>query len=105
MLTRMSPAFAVANWVMTHSALFGDHTQMRSPRFESKRQEASRRVNPLLQLAIRPADLLVPDDEGLTVRKALDYSVEMHANRITDKWSVARAVYVTQLRHVKPDIL
>ena len=33
MLTRISPAFAVANCVTTHSALFGDQMPMRSPGF------------------------------------------------------------------------
>ena len=32
MLTRISPALAVANWVTTHSALFGDQIPIRSPR-------------------------------------------------------------------------
>ena len=74
---------------------------------EPKRQQTgSEGVNPLLQLAVRPTDLLVPDDQGLTICKALDYPVEVYADRIADKWRVARAVNVAKLlRHVKTDTI
>jgi hypothetical protein len=37
---------------------------------EAKRQHTgSEGVNPLLQLSVRPTDLLVPDDQGLTAAK------------------------------------
>ena len=31
MLTRINPALAVANWVITHSELLGDQMPIRSP--------------------------------------------------------------------------
>ena len=31
MFTRITPAFAVANWTITHSAQFGDQIPTRSP--------------------------------------------------------------------------
>ena len=31
MFTRIAPAFAVANWTITHSAQFGDQIPTRSP--------------------------------------------------------------------------
>ena len=40
MLTRISPALAVANCVTTHSALFGDQMPTRSPGCEAQRQQA-----------------------------------------------------------------
>ena len=39
MLTRISPALAVANCVSTHSLLLGDQMPTRSPRLEAERQQ------------------------------------------------------------------
>ena len=100
MLTRISPALAVANWVITHSALFGDQMPMRSPRLQAERQQPrGKPVDPFLQIAVCPADLLMPDDQRIICAKAFDNAVEMHADRIADKRRIARPVHIAQLRH------
>ena len=64
MLTRMSPAFAVANCVNTHSLLLGDQMPMRSPG-SSPRVEQSRGepIDGLAQLAIAEPHLLMAHDQ------------------------------------------
>ena len=68
MLTRISPALAVANWVTTHSALFSDQMPIRSPRSSpsasSPAANASARVD---QLRLGPAHALAADDQGRAV--------------------------------------
>ena len=72
MLTRISPALAVANWVTTHSALFGDQMPMRSPGSRpSASSPAANASTRSLQLAIAPADVLVADDQRIALAKAL----------------------------------
>ena len=70
MLTRISPALAVANWVSTHSALFCDQMPTRSPGAEPEREQAGGEiVHGVLQLAIGPADVLVAHDQRFAIRK------------------------------------
>ncbi len=68
MLTRISPALAVANWVSTHSALFCDQMPIRSPGFRPKAHQPGRHLVRLVaELAIGPADALMADDQSVGV--------------------------------------
>src|SRR5262249_40628239 len=69
---------------------------------EAQRQQAGGKpVDLFLQLAIVPANLLVPHDQRITLAKTFGDTVEMHADRIADKRYPAGAVDVTRLRHLK----
>jgi hypothetical protein len=54
--------------------------------FEPERQKAGgEAVDPFPQLTICPADLLVPDDQSITLGEPLDDPVEIDADRIAIK--------------------
>ena len=71
MLTRISPALAVANWVTTHSALFGDQMPIALAGLQPQRDQAGgERIDLLGQLAIAPAHALLAHDQRRPVAPA-----------------------------------
>jgi len=69
---------------------------------ESEGQQAGGKgVDPILQLMVFPADMLVPDDQCIPLAKALDDLIEMDTDRIAYKRSLAGTVDIAQQRHIK----
>ena len=100
MLTRISPALAVANWVTTHSALFGDQMPIRSPGSSpsatspaakaSTRSPSSRQLQRICWWRTTSASRSpIP----------LDDPVEIDADRLADQRRVAGAVDIARLGH------
>src|SRR6202040_3342325 len=58
-------------------------------------------VHSLFQFPVGPPDLLVSDDQCVTLAKALDNPIEVNADRVADERRLARAVDVAELRHCK----
>ena len=86
MLTRISPAFAVANWVTTHSALFSDQMPIRSPALQPQRQQpGGERLRPLDKFAITPAYPLAAHDERGRVGDAGGGAVEVLPDRLAQQ--------------------
>ena len=102
MLTRMSPAFAVwRTGYYPFSAVWRPNADAVAA-FEPERQEAGGKgVDLLLEFPVGPADLLMTDNQCMTLGKAPDHPVEMHADRIADEWRVARPVHIAQSGHLR----
>ena len=95
MLTRISPALAVANWVTTHSALLGDQMPTRSPGCRPKRDQAGgERVDAFGQFRPGPADALLADDQAGAITPTRDGAVEMHPDGVPDHGLIGGAVHV-----------
>src|SRR5207237_6701794 len=69
-------------------------------RQEAERQQPARKgINPLLEVAIAPAQLLVPHDQRVMFAEPLDGAVEMDADRLADQRDRAGAMDIARLRH------
>src|SRR5262249_20510194 len=64
-------------------------------------QTSSEGVHSLLQLAVGPANLLVPNNQRVAVTKTLDDPVEMDTDCIANKGRIACTVDITQLGHFR----
>src|SRR5689334_2957652 len=73
MLTRMIPSFAVANWVITHSAQFGAQMPARSP-LTSPRPASERAARSTVWPIVSPSSGVVPSpceyDSAITTSSA-----------------------------------
>jgi hypothetical protein len=71
--------------------------------FQAEREEAGgERIDPLFQLAVAPANLLMARDQRVARREAFGDAIEMDADRLADQRRVADAVDITWLRHLHP---
>src|SRR5207237_2973830 len=69
-------------------------------RQEAERQQPARKgINPLLEVAIAPAQLLVPHDQRVMFAEPLDGAVEMDADRLADQRDRAGAMDIARPRH------
>ena len=88
---------AVANCVTTHSAQFGAQIATRSPGSKPERQQPRReRIDPLPELAVGPADALLPHSQRVAVAVPGDGPVERDADRLADQLRIGRAMHITQ---------
>ena len=95
MLTRISPALAVAYWVMIHSALLGDQMPMRSPGLQAEGDEAGGEgLDVGGEFGPGPVDTLLADDQAGAVAEAGDGAVEMDPDGIPDHRLAGGAVHV-----------
>lgn len=94
MLTRIRPAFALANWVSIHSRLFGDQIPRRSPGRSPMAKAFGKFVSQLSEFAIGQPDILVPDDDGRPLGIFLRDLVEMPTDRIADEKLVTRTMNI-----------
>ena len=97
MLTRITPALAVAYWVSAHSARFGLHTPTRSPlrRPAASIPPASRSTaSPNSRIGV--AHTVAAVDERLGVGDAGDRPLEVVPDRLPEQWIRASAVCVGQ---------
>ena len=102
MLTRISPALAVANCVTTHSALFGDQMPTRSPGSQPQRQQpGGERVDLVAEFAVGPADALLAHDQPGPVAVSRHRAVEVGADRLAEQRLRGGAMHIARkpLRH------
>ena len=99
MLTRISPALAVASCDQQPLGVVLRPDADALAGFEPEAQQRDGQVvGAPLQLAIGPAHVLVPDDQRFALAEALDDPVEAGAQRFAEQRLRAAAVHVARIR-------
>ena len=99
MLTRISPALAVANCVTDPFGVVGRPDADALARFQTQRQQpGGEGVHLLAQFPVAPVDLLLAGDQARPATPARDRAIEMHADGLAEQRDGGDADRPTQAR-------
>jgi hypothetical protein len=93
-VTRIRPAFALANWVIRRpdaDAVAGHETQME--------EAGCQPVGSFVELAIGPADVLMADDQRLALAPSCRGFFQHGSDRLVQQRLGADAAHIAQVRH------